>query len=283
MNFKIVADSCCEFLEEWKYDKRFENVALGLEVDGEIIMDDESFDQKSFLKKVAECEGCPKSFCPSPEQYREAFDCDAEYIFVFTLSSILSGSYNAACAGRSMIMEEIREKNLPKKKIYICDSKTASGGETQLARYCFELIKEGREYGEICVKLNFFANKMRTYFVLNTMDVFKKNGRLTGARALAVSALNIKPVMAGLNGDIVPAASGIGQKAALDKMIDLLKKDLIEPAKRTIIISQCNAAERANELKDALIEKLGVKDVLIMDTRGVSSLYASDGGIIVTA
>ena len=75
MSYKIVIDSCGELLDEWKQDPRFESVALILSVDGVNIIDDETFDQADFLKRVAECPECPKSACPSPERYMRAFDC----------------------------------------------------------------------------------------------------------------------------------------------------------------------------------------------------------------
>ena len=53
MSYKIVMDSCGEFLEEWKEDARFESVPLVLTVGNEEIVDDSSFDQAEFLKKVA--------------------------------------------------------------------------------------------------------------------------------------------------------------------------------------------------------------------------------------
>ena len=46
MKYKIVADSCCEFPDKFANDPRYETVALGLEVAGELIMDDETFDQR---------------------------------------------------------------------------------------------------------------------------------------------------------------------------------------------------------------------------------------------
>ena len=81
MSYKIVIDSCGEFLEQWKTDDRFESVPLVLTVGGENIVDDETFDQAEFLKKVAACEECPKSACPSPERYMKAFECEAERIY----------------------------------------------------------------------------------------------------------------------------------------------------------------------------------------------------------
>ena len=80
MSYKIVIDSCGELLEKWKNDERFESIPLTLSVGGENIIDDETFQQKEFLQKVAACPDCPKSACPSPERYMKAFRCDAEHV-----------------------------------------------------------------------------------------------------------------------------------------------------------------------------------------------------------
>lgn len=102
MSYKIVVDSCCELPEEYKNDSRFEIVPLGLEVGEYIIQDDESFNQKEFLQKVAAYPLCPKSSCPSPERFREAYHDGADEIYAVTLSSHLSGSYNSAELGKSL-------------------------------------------------------------------------------------------------------------------------------------------------------------------------------------
>ena len=77
-------------------DERIESVPLTLTVEGEDIVDDETFDQASFLKKVADSPNCPKSSCPSPERYMQAYDCGADHVYAVTLSASLSGSYNSA-------------------------------------------------------------------------------------------------------------------------------------------------------------------------------------------
>ena len=124
MSYKIVVDSCCELPEEFLQDSRFERVPLGIEVGAYQILDDENFNQAEFLRKVAEYEGCPKSSCPSPERYREAYRAEAEHVYVVTLSSHLSGSYNSAQLGRNLYMEEYGKKDL-----HVFDSESASCGE----------------------------------------------------------------------------------------------------------------------------------------------------------
>ena len=122
MSYKIVIDSCGELLDEWKQDERIESVPLTLTVGGESIIDDAAFNQKEFLQKVAACPECPKSACPSPERYMRAFTCDAEHVYCVTLSAELSGSYNSAVLGKSLLLED-----QPDKKIHIFNSRSASG------------------------------------------------------------------------------------------------------------------------------------------------------------
>ena len=277
MSYKIVADSSCEFPEEFKKDPRFQNVPLGLEVDGELIIDDESFDQAEFLKKVAASPSCPKSFCPSPEKYREAYQTEADNVFVFTLSSKLSGSYNSAELGKKLYHEKFGEKN-----IYVCDSESASCGEAQIALKAMEFSEEGLPFDEIVRKLNDYRDKMKTYFVLNNLETLRKNGRLTGVKALVASTLNIKPVMGAKKGEIIQLNQAIGINKALAKMVDIIIKEAVSPEEKRLMITHCNCPERAESVKNMLLERAKFKDVIVLDTAGLSSMYANDGGVIVT-
>ena len=73
MEYRIIVDSCGELTHKMKESGIFETAALSMQVDGDTIVDDESFDQKDFLKRVAASPECPKSSCPSPEEYMELY------------------------------------------------------------------------------------------------------------------------------------------------------------------------------------------------------------------
>lgn len=279
MSYKIVVDSCCELPEELKHDPRYEIVPLTLIVgDSYERLDDDGFDQKEFLQTVAECPVSPKSACPSPEKYMEAYRTDADHVYVVTLSSKLSGSYNSAVLGKNLYHETYGEK-----QIYVVDSRSASCGETQIAMQIARWEDEGMGYEEITEKIEKFTDGMHTYFVLDNLDTLRKNGRLSGVKALVASTLSIKPVMAGDRGSIVQLGQSVGIKKALAKMVDHVIRDVADPEKKCLMITHCNNPERANSVKEQILAKVKFKDVLIMDTAGISSMYANDGGVIVTA
>ena len=277
MRYKIIVDSCCELPDEYKNDPRFERVPLTLEVGDYQILDDEKFNQREFLDKVAAYPKCPKSACPSPERYRDSYKADAAHIYCVTLSSHLSGSYNSASLGKSLYEEEYGEKD-----IYVCDSESASIGETQLAMKIMEWEEEGTmTFSQIVKKLEAFRSAMSTYFVLDNLDTLRKNGRLTSVKAFIASTLSIKPVMGADRGVIIQKGQAVGMKKALAKMADTIVSEGKNLETKVLYISHCNCPARADLMKNLLLARSRFKDVKILDTAGVSSMYANDGGVIV--
>ncbi len=277
MSFKIVVDSCCDLPVEYKNDPRFEIVPLILQVGDYSVVDDESFDQKIYLEKVASTEECAKTACPSPELYMKAYDCDADDVYVVTLSSKLSGSYNSALLGKDLFHEEIGEKN-----IYIADSLSAASGETNVALKAMDLASSGLPFEEVVKKLEEYRDEMNTYFVLDSLETLRKNGRLSGMKALVASTLNIKPVCYGLHGEIVQRGQGIGMKKALIKMTELTVAETKNTEEKRLIITHVNCYERACVVRDLILSKANFKETIIVDAAGVSTTYAADGGIVVT-
>lgn len=81
MLYKIIGDSCMDLTEELKLDPHFQMVPLTLQIGDYKVTDDETFNQKEFLAKVKASSECPKTACPSPESFKEAFEGDARIYF----------------------------------------------------------------------------------------------------------------------------------------------------------------------------------------------------------
>ena len=277
MKYKIVVDSCCELPENLKNDEKFESVPLVLTVEGEDIIDDATFDQASFLKKVADSPNCPKSSCPSPERYMKAYECDAERIYAVTLSAELSGSYNSAVLGKNLFQEEHPDVN-----VHVFNSRSASIGETLIALKIVECEEAGLPFEETVAVVEKYIESQNTFFVLENLETLRKNGRLGLVKGLVASALKIKPVMGSTDeGTICQLGQTRGMNKALVKMVDFIIQKTTDSENKVLAISHCNCPERAEILKEAILERMKLKDIIILDTQGVSSMYANDGGVIV--
>lgn len=277
MSYKVVVDSCGELSEEMKKSGKFETVSLSIDVGDYHIVDDETFDQADFLKRVKETPECPKSSCPSPERYMEAYHCEEDRVYVVTLSAELSGSYNSAQLGKSLYEEEYGEK-----EIYVFNSRSASVGETLIALKAAECEEAGMDFEQVIEAVENYIEEQHTYFVLETLDTLRKNGRLSGLKAVVATALNIKPYMGATpEGTICQLGQARGIKKALVKMVDVIVSELKNSKEKVLAISHCNCRERAEYVKEMLLSKAEFKDVVVLDTAGISSMYAADGGVIV--
>ena len=277
MSYKIIVDSCGELTDEMKASGFFETASLKIDVNGHHIIDDETFDQAEFLKLVVASPDSPKSSCPSPERYMEGYRCDADHVYAVTLSAELSGSYNSAVLGKNLYHEEYGSKD-----IHVFNSCSASVGETLIALKIAECEEKGMEFSLIIETVEAYIRGQHTYFVLETLDTLRKNGRLKGVKAVVATALNIKPVMGATpDGNICQLGQARGIKKALAKLSEEVIKDLKDSKDKVLAISHCNCRERAEYIRDTLMKAAEFKDSIILDTAGISSMYAADGGVIV--
>lgn len=278
MEYRIIGDSCLDLPAELKGDPHFRTIPLTLQVGETEVIDDAAFDQASFLRLVKETDACPKTACPSPENFKEAFDCDADWIFVITLSSHLSGSYNSAILGKRIFEEERGQE----KRIAVIDSESASAGELNIALRIQDLCGQGLSFDEVVEQAEEYRDHLGTYFVLESLDYLRKNGRLTGLKAFIATALNIKPIMAGDRGVIVKLDQERGINKALSRMAKIALERGGDTSGKRLVIAHCNNRARAERVRDELLANASFRDVVITDTAGVATVYAGDGGIIVT-
>lgn len=275
MSFKIIVDSCCDLTPAQLREGCFLSVPLTIHVGEESIVDGDAFDQADLLWKMRACESAPRTACPAPAQYLDAFGCGAEDLYVVTLSALLSGSHNAAAQARLLWLEDH-----PDAHVHIFNSCSASAGQVALAMHIRDLAESGLPFEEVVRQTSQFIGGMETYFVLETLDNLRKNGRLTKLQSIVTSTLKIKLLMAGTReGEICKKGQALSIKQALSKMADLMAADP-KHAGRRLAIAHCNCLDRAFYLKDLALERCKFGEIVISDTCGVSTVYANDGGVV---
>lgn len=277
MSYKIILDSCGELTDEMQKSGNYINVPLTLQVGETKVIDDETFNQKDFLELVASTSECPKSSCPSPEEYMNSYDCKCDRVYVVTLSDKLSGSYNSACLAKKLYSEVN-----PFAKIHVIDSKSASAGETLIGMKIAEYENMGFEFEKIVELAEEYRDSIYTLFVLEDLSFLERNGRLTGVKRLAANLLHIVPIMGSTpEGTIYQVDQTRGFKKAMSRLVDMIVGECEKKQPKDLVIAHCNCPERAEDLKEKILARYSHINININDTKGVASLYAGNKGIIV--
>ena len=276
MTYRLIGDSCTDLDENLKRDDNVCIVPLTLEIGDYQVIDDNKFNQKDFIKRMAESKIGAKSACPSPEAFKEAMECDVDMVFVVTLSEHLSGSYQSAEIGKKLYEEEHDRKD-----ILVLSSKSASAGQYRLMLELDSLCRQGLKFEEISKRIVKLRDEMRTYFVLESLDTLRKNGRLSAVKALIASALNIKPIMGATDGIIVKRDQQRGIQKALTRMVELAIDEAGENSKEKIVcITHINNEERGEAVAKLFRDSKRFKDIKLVNGAGVATMYAGDGGIV---
>ncbi|HYE83211.1 MAG TPA: DegV family protein [Clostridia bacterium] len=276
MTIKIVADSSCDLNEDLKREFSVTLVPFTLNIANNSYRDDENLNVKQMLKEMAECPTIPKTACPSPNDFIKAYE-GSDSVFAVTISSALSATYESAMLARKMVLE-----NVEGKFIHVFDSFSASIAETLISIKIFELSKKSCDNLQIVEKVNEYIKNMKTFFLLESLENLMKNGRLSKIKGTIATLLNIKPIMGATDeGDIKLVESVRGYKRAFARFVEVIGEQGEKLEEKVIGIAHCNCLERAEEFKRELLKRYKFKDIIIVETAGLSSVYANQGGIIV--
>ena len=275
MAIKIVADSGCDLTEDMKRNINVKQVPLLLHLKDKTYVDDERLDIKEYIKEMAACEEAPETSCPSPEDYKKKYE-GPESVFVVTLSSHLSGSYNSAELGKKIFLEEAGNKF-----IHIFDSLSASVGETLIVRKIHELSKLNLSDLDIVDKVTNYIKEMKTFFLLESLEHLAKAGRISPIVAKVASVLSIKPIMCGEDGNLKLAEKVRGYKKAFQRLVDTIGEKGKNLEEKVLGIAHCNCVERALQFKEEVLKRYNFKDIIIVEMGGLTSTYADDGSIVI--
>lgn len=275
MKRKIVADSSMEWTPALANSGLVHLVPFAVDIGTQHFVDDESTPLETFIKEMKAYDQSPRSAAPAPGAYLEAFG-DADEVFVVTISSKLSASYNNAQLAKTMAEEKGNQK------VHIFDSKSAVSGETMVAESIMYRIQKEMPFEEIVQEVEDHIENHTTLFVLETLENLIKNGRISKWKGAIAGALTIMPVMHAVDGEIDLFQMARGKKNAYKKLIQAVGEKSVAQAERILYISHCNAQDVADQLKKTIEEQYKFCEVKLTKMKLLSSMYANTGGIVIS-
>lgn len=216
-NIRIVADSSCDLNEDLEERLNLTHVPLTITLGDVHYKDDEYLDVSKMLDDIEKSPEGPKSTCPSPQDFIEAFK-EKGSVFVVTMTAALSGTYNSARLAKDLFIQEHGDKF-----IHIFNSKGSSVRETLIAIKIKELIDEKLSENEIVEKVNHYIENQKYFFQLGNLDTMIKNGRIPKLKGMLANVLNIKPILfANDNGEVELYANIRSEKKSIRTFVDLI-------------------------------------------------------------
>lgn len=275
---KLIVDSACDLPNHIIEKYNIEVIGLNVSFGEESYISGKEIDNETFYRKMDESKLLPKTSCPSPDKFLEAYQCEEESILVINISSGLSGTYNSALLAKDMF-----EKEGNNKKIEIIDSFSGSIGIGQLILKAAILIKEGKELEEIVSIIDRYKDNPPFYGTLETLENAIKGGRINPIAGKIINTLNFKVIIQVADGIVTPIDKARGEGNSLKKLIQLVESKIIDKEDKVLFIGHANCPEKAQKVREAMEKDVKYKDVVICEVGSVMGTYTSKGAILITA
>ncbi len=269
---KIVADSAADVTHLTGADFAFAPLKI-CTADREFV-DDAALDVEEMVRCFDTYKGRSHTSCPNPADWLDAFG-EADDVFCVTITSGLSGSYNAACSAKEMY-----ESDHPGRRVYVLDSLSAGPEMELVVRKLEEYVAAGMLAEEMDTAIRRYMENTGLLFMLGSLKNFAANGRVPVAVAKIVGVLGIRIVgRASDKGQLEPMHKCRGEANSLNAILNLLKEAGLSRGR--VQISHCFNERAANDLKEMIERSLPQAKVSISALRGLCCYYAEKGGLLV--
>ena len=214
MKTRLIVDSTSDLLEEIK--RQVHVVPLTVSFGDEEYIDGVTIDHKGFYEKLVETDVHPTTSQASPAAFAEAYAQAAaagEAAVVITVASKLSGTYQSA-----MIAAQEFDN------IYVVDGGTVAIGGGILVELALQYLQEGMSAQALAQKLEEEKEKIVIVALVDTLEYLKRGGRVSKTVAFAGTLLNIKPVLAVAQGEILMLGKARGSKQGNNLLVQEIEK-----------------------------------------------------------
>ncbi len=216
MSVQIVIDSACDLPRDTAQNLGLHFLSMRTIFEDREYLDGVTMTGEQFYEKLIETDAAPKTSQIPPADFEAAFEkiVDAgDTALCITVSSELSGTYQSAMIAAERFGD----------KVIVVDSLNVTIGEQLLVLRAVRLRDEGWNAWEMAEILNHEKKRIRLIALLDTLEYLKKGGRISSTAALAGTLLNIKPVVALVDGKIEMLGKARGSKNGSNKLMELVQ------------------------------------------------------------
>lgn len=272
MSVRIISDSSCDI---WKLEGLdFVTVPLTISTDERTFVDDDSLDIRELLSYMKKYEGRSYTACPSVQKWMEAYE-GADEIYVVCMTSVLSGTYNAAVIAKDMYLEDH-----PDAKIVVFDTLSTATQQVLFLENLADMVRAGLSFDEICKEGPKFLKDSYLFFAFNSLHNLAQNGRVNKVAASTVGILGLSILgTASKEGTLVTTGKCRGEKKTIQTLYEYIINAGYCGGK--VRITHIENPALAEHLADYIRIHYPMADIQIYPSRGLVAFYGEEGGIII--
>ncbi|MHC1747198.1 MAG: DegV family protein [Cellulosilyticaceae bacterium] len=218
MKIKIFSDSTSDLSKELLEKEDIGIIPLYVNIKETSYKDGIDLTVPELYEKVDAMGQLPKTAAPTPMDYYEAFKPwveDGYSILYIGLSSKISSTFQNA---------NLAAGDLEGAEIEIVDSKNLSSGIGLLVMKAADYRKEGYDIHTIASKVTDLVPKVKTAFIIDTLDYLYMGGRCSALASFFGGILKIRPVVTVKNGVMILKEKIRGKR---EKILSILLEDAL--------------------------------------------------------
>jgi DegV family protein with EDD domain len=274
MAIKIVTDSTADLSPELINRYGISIVPLSVSFGEQVYLDGIDLTPETFLEKVKTSPDFPKTGQANPAAFLELYRrllAEGHEIFFVGISSDLSGTYASACLAAAEL------KDAP---IATVDSRNLSMGIGILALHAAELAEQGFPLSEIAARVTAMTPRIRTSFIVDSLDFLYKGGRLTRTQALVGNVLQIHPRIEVIDGKMCVREKFRGSKAKANaRLLEWTTDNREQIDDNWISVTHCADEESAFEIAEELRQMKLAQNIVVTQAGAVISTHCGPGTV----
>ena len=272
-NTAVVLDSTADFPDAQIRFPNMRVVPLYVRFGEESFRDYVELDPHGFYERLRAAAELPTTSQPTPQDFMSTYNALSGYERIYSLhiSSKLSGTFQSASLAASEIGGD---------RIRLIDTESASVGIGMLAIAIQELLARGTTDEEIEALAALHRERAGILFTVDTLEFLAKGGRIGRARALMGNLLNVKPILAIEDGEVVPVTRVRGRAKAFEEFRRRFEAATTDGPGLGIGIAHAEADEAVEQLEAIVLATRPEAEVKLVTSLGaVVGTHAGPGTV----
>ncbi len=256
---KLITDSLSDMPKEIAEKFNITVLPLTIRFGTQEYRDGVDLSPADFYRKLEEVENIPQTAQVTPIEFKkaieEAFEEGYENVIIINGSAGVSGTHQSAV---------IAKQELDNDNIYVFDSRSLSYGCGIIVTFVAEMICEDKSLDEILDRIEEMIKGAQQVFSVDTLKYLHRNGRLSTGKMALGTLLNVKPILAIIDGKVEPVDKVRGNKKLYKRMIEIcIEKGLKEGVR--IGMGHGGNKEGLEKLKELIIKELNPAEIIEAD------------------